>query len=600
MMKKTLFFAVSCIFLAWSGFALPDFESVVFPWLHSEWLTKWDTVHEFRWSDFITRGEAAKFMSVYAEKQKLEKNFFQCAFEDIGTYDSTLIPYIFNACAYGLLKWTNGLFMPNQNITEAEALAVIIRSVFWFQDESWALWYEAYFTKAQEVWLLTDETLTSVNTQAISRDKLWTWLYTINIIQDILDEPPFYPFNEKEKENLATCLSNKNIIMYGTEWCIHCTNQKELFGNAFGKITSIDCDEDTQQCKDAGVEWFPTWINSDGKKYSGTQTLAKLDEISSCNSRTFPTFVVDYVWTRDDWTMFDTSLIDEAKKWWIFDDTRIYEPLTFILWKWELIEWFEEGVVWMKIGDSKKITLSPDKAYWEKVTELIVKISREDLNSVNNSNFDSLEVWKTYAFDDIQWTILSKNSRSITIDFNHPLAGETISFFLQVRDPNQIKKQKTTKPTTQAPQNTQVSDTSKLGMTWWAGAYNSTHDTTKIWCREGWKCDAYIWDRSCTELLPVVCIKENNSTPPEDLPTDFYNWRLSANIQFTNPVAWNTFKTLADVNAFCVESFGQWWRVGEFHDWKGWWWFYVQWDHSTASRFWININDQPSTCRSQQ
>jgi FKBP-type peptidyl-prolyl cis-trans isomerase 2 len=596
-MKKLIFLTISCLYCLNFTYGLSDFQSVVLPWLYSEWLTKWQTVSEFRGNDGITRWEAAKFMSVYAQKQWLEKSGNQCSFQDIGSYDSTLFPSIVQACEFGLLKWTNGNFMPNQNITEAQALAVVIRSAYWFLDESGTIWYRDYFTKAQELWFITNETLSSVDKTSITRAKLWVRLYEINALSTFEvgpaaeEEPPFYAFTDAEKQNLASCLAKKNIIMYGTEWCSHCKDQKALFGDSFDTIEYIDCDANQQACIDAGVRGFPTWIDKAGKQYPGTQSLAKLDQTSSCNARIFPIVAVDYIWTLSDGTMFDTSLADEAKKWWIYDNTRPYEPLTVALGKWETIPWFEEAIFWMKPGDSKTIILSAEQAYWERRDDLVATLTRSQLW---DNDFELLQVGSTYNFDVTQWTVITKNSNSVTIDFNHPLAGKALTFFITIpksnTQPTQVIKT-TTETVNQA--------NTKLGMTWWAWAYNNTYNTTKLWCREWWKCDAYLWDTICTELVPVLCIKENTTSAPTNLPTDFYNWRLSADIQFTKPVAWNTFKTLTDVNTFCVENFGQWWRVGEFHDWKGWWWFYVKWDYSTKSRFWININDQPSTCRSQ-
>lgn len=81
---------------------------------------------------------------------------------------------------------------------------------------------------------------------------------------------------------LAECLKEKGVIMYGTEWCGHCKNQKALFGDAFAKAAYVDCDAERQTCLDAGVRGFPTWIDAQGNQYPGTQQLDKLAEIGGC------------------------------------------------------------------------------------------------------------------------------------------------------------------------------------------------------------------------------------------------------------------------------------------------------------------------------
>ncbi|MDP2670734.1 MAG: thioredoxin domain-containing protein [bacterium] len=82
---------------------------------------------------------------------------------------------------------------------------------------------------------------------------------------------------------LAACLTENGVTMYGTERCGHCKNQKAMFGEAFDKVTYVDCDQQRQTCLDAGVRGFPTRIDAQGNTYPGTQPLSKLAEIGTCD-----------------------------------------------------------------------------------------------------------------------------------------------------------------------------------------------------------------------------------------------------------------------------------------------------------------------------
>lgn len=81
---------------------------------------------------------------------------------------------------------------------------------------------------------------------------------------------------------LATCMTEKWLKMYGTERCSHCKDQKALFGDNFASVDYIDCDASKPACVAAGVQWFPTWVDTDGNLYPGTQSLEKLAAISQC------------------------------------------------------------------------------------------------------------------------------------------------------------------------------------------------------------------------------------------------------------------------------------------------------------------------------
>ncbi len=90
-------------------------------------------------------------------------------------------------------------------------------------------------------------------------------------------------------DNFAKCLAEKNITMYGAEWCSHCQAQKKLFGNSFQYVLYVECPDNAQLCIDKGIEGYPTWIfpsASSGqvldKRFGGEQTLEKLSQESGC------------------------------------------------------------------------------------------------------------------------------------------------------------------------------------------------------------------------------------------------------------------------------------------------------------------------------
>ena len=84
---------------------------------------------------------------------------------------------------------------------------------------------------------------------------------------------------------LAECLTSKGAIMYGTDRCPHCQNQKKLFGfAAFEKVNFVDCDKEKNVCTLAGVTGYPTWKFADGTVLQGTQTLEMLASAGACSA----------------------------------------------------------------------------------------------------------------------------------------------------------------------------------------------------------------------------------------------------------------------------------------------------------------------------
>ena len=85
----------------------------------------------------------------------------------------------------------------------------------------------------------------------------------------------------------ASCLSDKGAKFYGTFWCPHCQSQKELFGSSQHLMPYVECStpdgrQQTQVCKDAGIEAYPTWVFPDGAREMGELSLQNLAERTGC------------------------------------------------------------------------------------------------------------------------------------------------------------------------------------------------------------------------------------------------------------------------------------------------------------------------------
>ena len=72
---------------------------------------------------------------------------------------------------------------------------------------------------------------------------------------------------------------------------------------------------------------------------------------------------VDYIGTLVDGKVFDTSIESVAKANDLFTRDREYTPLNFSVGKPGVIKGLSEGVVGMKVGETKTLTISPENGY---------------------------------------------------------------------------------------------------------------------------------------------------------------------------------------------------------------------------------------------
>ncbi len=89
------------------------------------------------------------------------------------------------------------------------------------------------------------------------------------------------PATDKNLDNFAKCLTEKGAMIYTSETCSHCQNQKKLFGDSWQYIKNVECNKNPQVCSDAGIQGVPNWVVN-GEDLLWEQTLEILAEKSGC------------------------------------------------------------------------------------------------------------------------------------------------------------------------------------------------------------------------------------------------------------------------------------------------------------------------------
>ncbi len=88
----------------------------------------------------------------------------------------------------------------------------------------------------------------------------------------------------EEYVNFAKCITASGAKLYITTNCYSCDIQKDTFGIAWNNVNYIDCSNElnSRNCRDTGINSYPTWTFSEGIKYSGRMTLKELSERTGC------------------------------------------------------------------------------------------------------------------------------------------------------------------------------------------------------------------------------------------------------------------------------------------------------------------------------
>ena len=114
----------------------------------------------------------------------------------------------------------------------------------------------------------------------------------------------------------------------------------------------------------------------------------------------------------------------------IFDTSMEREPLEFTLGEGELIPGFEQAVLGMTTGESKTATILADQAYGPHRAERVIDVERHHLPSDLQPELGQRLQLTRPDGTTIAVIITAITETQVTLDANHPLAGQDLIFDL--------------------------------------------------------------------------------------------------------------------------------------------------------------------------
>ncbi|CAC9654644.1 FKBP-type peptidyl-prolyl cis-trans isomerase [bacterium endosymbiont of Bathymodiolus sp. 5 South] len=125
----------------------------------------------------------------------------------------------------------------------------------------------------------------------------------------------------------------------------------------------------------------------------------------------------------------------------VLDSSKGQAPMPFLQGHGNIIPGLEKAVEGMKAGESCDVSVEPAEAYGDLHSEAIQEIPKEALQGIDN-----LVVGMELQSQDEQGNSLivrvtAINKDSVTIDANHPLAGQTLSFSVSIESVRDATKE---------------------------------------------------------------------------------------------------------------------------------------------------------------
>jgi peptidylprolyl isomerase len=116
----------------------------------------------------------------------------------------------------------------------------------------------------------------------------------------------------------------------------------------------------------------------------------------------------------------------------VFDSSEGREPLKFTVGRQQLISGFDSAVVGMVTGEKKTVTIAPEDGYGQRSDERMFDMPRENIPADMELERGMMVQLSGQSGEAIPAMVLEIGETSVTLDMNHPLAGRTLVFDIEI------------------------------------------------------------------------------------------------------------------------------------------------------------------------
>ncbi len=115
----------------------------------------------------------------------------------------------------------------------------------------------------------------------------------------------------------------------------------------------------------------------------------------------------------------------------MFDNDEVFDSsddFEFEVGSGKVIKGVDEAVIGMEKNEEKSITISPDKAYGAPQSKYIIQISKNQISG------DIKKGMVLKSSNGLVGKVIEVGDDTVKVDFNHPLAGKTLKFWIKIKD----------------------------------------------------------------------------------------------------------------------------------------------------------------------
>jgi FKBP-type peptidyl-prolyl cis-trans isomerase SlyD len=116
------------------------------------------------------------------------------------------------------------------------------------------------------------------------------------------------------------------------------------------------------------------------------------------------------------------------------DSSEGRDPLTFTFGNGEMIPGLEEQIRGMGTGEKKSFTVTPEKGYGQRRDEAMQTVPKKSFKDLDGLKVGSIVAIHAPQGGYFQATVTNIAGEDVTLDLNHPLAGKTLNFEVEITE----------------------------------------------------------------------------------------------------------------------------------------------------------------------
>ena len=115
-----------------------------------------------------------------------------------------------------------------------------------------------------------------------------------------------------------------------------------------------------------------------------------------------------------------------------FDSSHENNPLEVEIGSGSLIKGFENALMGMSLNEKKAFSIEAEEAYGQRDESLVYSFARKDIPADMELEVGQMVGLNSPQGHQIPAQVVEVNDEKVTVDMNHPLAGEKLNFEIEV------------------------------------------------------------------------------------------------------------------------------------------------------------------------